>query len=238
LDALTNPSVQRLLPIVIAVVGALGAALFLGAVWSGRRPVSPRARVFRKQVGVVGLFIVVAAGVAYALLGRPVEPVVGAPPAATPGAAAEVDEEIASPRRFSSGNLPALELDAPEGWKLELDARTRKLAARTDGVSLLVSTAILREAIDVEDMLRHMAQTQRELGFDVSPTFSEPLGGLPAAGFVATGQGRSVCTWMIKRDTHLVSSAICTAEGNVMAREACRDPLARLRWRTPARGAR
>jgi len=237
LDALTNPSVQRLLPIVIAVVGALGAAMFLGVVWSARRPVSPRARVFRKQVGAVGLFIVVTAGVAYALLGRPVEPVVGAPPAATPGAGAAAEEEISSPRRFSSSNLPALELDAPEGWKLDLAAKTRKLAARTDNVSLLVSTAVLREAVDVEEMLRHMAQTQRELGFEVSPTFSEPLGGLPASGFVATGQGRSVCTWMIKRDAHVASSAICTAEGKVTARDACRDPLARLRWRTP-RGAR
>jgi len=235
LDALANPSVQRLLPIVIAVVGALGAALFLGVLWSARRPMSPRARVFRKQVAAVGLFIVVAAGVAYALLGRPVEPVVGAPPAATPGAGAAADEEIASPRRFSSTKLPALDLDAPEGWKLELDAK-RNLAARNDNVSLLVSAAFLKDAVDVEEMLRQMAETQRGHGFDVGPTFSEPVGGLPATGFVATGQGRSVCTWMIRRDTHLVSSVLCTSKTTLTAREACRDPLARLRWRTPARG--
>jgi hypothetical protein len=238
LDALTNPSLQRLLPIVIAVVGALGAAMFLGVLWTGRRPMPPQARVFRKRMGAVGLFVVVAAGAAYALLRTPVEPGVGAVLAAAPVADVGAEAEVVSPRRFSSTRLPALELDAPDGWKLELDAKARKLVARNDNVSLLVSTAILTDAVDVEEMLRQMAETQRELGFDVGEKFSEPLGGLPAAGFVATGQGRSVCTWMIKRDTHLASSAICTAEGKLTAREACRDPLAKLRWRTPERGPR
>ena len=194
-----------------------------------------RARVFRKQVGAVALFVVVAAGAAYALLRTPVEPEGGATRAAAPVADVGAEAEIVSPRRFSSTKLPALELEAPDGWKLELDDKTRKLVARNDNVRLLVSTAVLTDAVDVEEMLRQMAETQRELGFDVGPTFSEPLGGLPAAGFVATGQGQSVCTWMIRRDTHLASSAICTADGKLTAREACRDPLAKLRWRTPAR---
>jgi hypothetical protein len=196
---------------------------------------APPNRVLRKQIAAVALFALVAAAVAYALLGRPVEPTLGAPPAATPGAGDAADEEIASPRRFASRKLPALELDAPDGWTLELDAKGRKLVARNASARLLVSTAVLKDAVDVEEMLRHMAETQRELGFDVSPTFSEPLGGLPAAGFVATGQGRSVCTWLIKRDAHLASSAICTAQGKLTARDACRDPLAKLRWRTPTR---
>jgi hypothetical protein len=236
-DALANPSVQRLMPIVIAAVGALGAAVFLGVLLTVRRPMPPRARILRKRMGAVGLFVVVAAGAAYALLGAPAEPEMGAqpPPAIAVETGADAEGEVVSPRRFSSSRLPALELDAPDGWKLELDAKARRLSARSDNVSLLVSTALLTDAVDVAEMLRQMAETQGALGFDVGPTFSDRLGGLPAAGFVATGQARSVCTWMIKRDTHLASSVICTAEGKVTAREACRGALANLRWRTPAR---
>ena len=109
----------------------------------------------------------------------------------------------------------------------------RKLTATGDGARLLVSTAILTEAVDAEALLAKLAETQRALGFEVGDTFRDRLGDLPAAGFLATGPVRSVCTWMVKRDTHLASSVICTAEGKQTAREACRALLAKLRWRTP-----
>ena len=82
-------------------------------------------------------------------------------------------------------------------------------------------------------LLAKLAETQRALGFEVGDTFKDRLGDLPAAGFLATGPARSVCTWMVKRDTHLASSVICTAEGKQTAREACRPLLAKLHWRTP-----
>ena len=48
------------------------------------------------------------------------------------------------------------------------------------------------------------------------------------AAFLSTGPTRSVCTWMVKRDTHLATSVICTADGKATARDACR-PVARER---------
>jgi hypothetical protein len=238
-DALTDPSLQRLLPIVLAAIGAVGAAMFLGVLWSGRRPMQARTRLFRQRLGVVGLFFVVAAGAAYALLATPAEPDPGARFAAAPPAAApesDAGAEIVSARRFSSAKLPALSLDAPEGWRLELDEKGRKLNAASEAAHLLVSTAVLTEAVDVQAFLAQLADTQRTLGFDVGATFSDRIGDLPAAGFLATGPTRSVCTWMVKRDTHLATSLICTADGKKTAREACRGPLASVRWRPPARG--
>jgi hypothetical protein len=240
-DALANPSLQRLLPIVPAVVAALGATLLVGALLAARRPLGAQARVFRRRVAVVGLFTLVAGGAAFAVLRTPVDSGFGVGGAAgrlgdaSDGGGGEV--EVASERRFSSAKLPALSLDAPAGWTLELDRAARKLTAAGGGARLLVSTAILTEAVDVQVLLAKLADTQRTLGFEVGDTFSDLTGNLPAAGFLAKGPSRSVAVWMVKRDTHLASSLICTAEGKgtVTAREACRAPLAALRWRTPGR---
>ena len=80
-----------------------------------------------------------------------------------------------------------------------------------------------------------MADTQRTLGFDVGATFTERIGDLPAGAFLSTGPARSVCTWMVKRDAHLATSVICTADGKATARDACRGVLERIHWRIPAR---
>jgi hypothetical protein len=241
-DALANPSLQRSLHIVLAVLTAVGVATSLGVLLIARRPLAPQARVFRRRVAAVGLFIGVAAGAAFALLMIPVEGGMGAQPAEVAGGGeAEgrreaVDEgEVVSERRFSSARLPALSLDAPDGWRLEADKARHKVTVSSDKARLLVSTAILTEAVDVQALLGRLAETQRELGFEIGATFSDRIGDLPAAGFLATGPTRSICTWMVKRDAHLVSSAICTADGKVTARDACRAPLARLRWRAPGR---
>jgi hypothetical protein len=195
---------------------------------------SGSARVLRKRLAVVGLFVALAAGAAIAVLSLPVETTPGAgSPAEVPEAAA--GGEVASASRFSSARLPALSLDAPAGWTLQLDPKKRKLTAEGGSARLLISTALLKEAADVDSMLREMAESQRALGFEVSATFTDRIGDLPAGGFVATGPARSVCTWMVRRDTHLASSLLCTAEGKLSARDACRAVLANLRWRAPAR---
>src|SRR5262245_23914476 len=100
--------------------------MFLGALWTARRPPSAQARVFRRRVAAVGLFIVVMAGGAFALLSTPVDDGTARGRSAT-GADAEGEGgvDIATERRFSSGRLPALSLDAPEGWKLNLDTTGR-----------------------------------------------------------------------------------------------------------------
>ena len=175
------------------------------------------------------------------MLRTPVESGTSAVPVAAPSGSGADDAgegEVVSESRFSSAGLPALSIDAPEGWKLEWNKVGRKLTATGDGARLLVSTAILNEAVDAEALLAKLAETQRALGFEVGDTFRDRLGNLPAAGFLATGPVQSVCTWMVKRDTHLASSVICTAEGKQTAREACRALLAKLRWRTPRQSDR
>jgi hypothetical protein len=235
-DALANPSLQRLLLIGLAATAVLGAATFFGVLWSARRPMSAQARVFRKRVGAVGLFVVLAAAAAFAVLRTPVEPGIGAGAPALTASGGDRDDEVATAGRFSSAKLPALSLEAPEGWQLELDRTGRKLTAAREGARLLVSTAILTEAVDVQVLLAKLAETQQALGFDVGDSFSDRIGDLTAVGFLAKSRARSVCVWMVKRDTRLASSLICTAEGKgkVTAREACRAPLATLRWRPPA----
>jgi hypothetical protein len=240
-DALVNPSVQRMIPIVLAAIAALALVTFLGVLVTARGPLPAQARVFRRRVGAVALFVVVAAGAAFLVLRTPIESDIRALPVAAPSPSGSGDAgegEVVSETRFSSAGLPALSLDAPDGWKLEWNKASRKLSAASDGARLLVSSAILTEAVDVEVLLAKLAETQRALGFEVGDTFTDRLGDLPAAGFLATGPVRSVCTWIVKRDTHLASSVICTAEGKQTAREACRALLARLRWRTPRQNDR
>jgi hypothetical protein len=141
--------------------------------------------------------------------------------------------EVVSALRFSSAKPPALSLDAPDGWSLELDQATRKLTASSATARLLISTAVLKETVDAESLLGQLAERQRALGFDIGERFPDRLGDLPAAGFVATARTRSVCAWIVKRGEHLASSVICSAEGKPSARDACRAPLASLRWRAP-----
>ena len=234
MDVLTNSGFQRTLPIVLVIVAAAGAVMVAGALWSAGRARSASARVLRRRVAAIGLFVAVAAGAAYGILSLPVEPAAGpAPSDATSGPATE--DEVSSARRFTSARLPALSLDAPDGWTLALDGKGRKLSASGDGARLLISTAVLAGGVDVPSLLQQMADSQRTLGFDVGAPFSDRIGDLPAMGFVSTGPTRSVCTWMIKRDTHLATSIICSADGKVSAREACRPVIAKLQWRAPSR---
>ena len=222
------------------MIGAAGVVTLFGVLWAARRPTPHRARVLRRRIGAVALFVIVAAGAAFALLATPVETETSASPAPTTAPApapaqGEGEAELVSAGRFSSAGLPALSMTAPDGWRLAFDKAGRKLTATSDAARLLVSTAVLAEAVDVDTLIRHMADQQQALGLEVSATFSDRLGDLPATGFLSTGPARSVCTWMVKRDKHLASSLICTTEGKRTAREACRGPLASLRWRAPQR---
>lgn len=233
MDALANPSLQRGLSIALAAVAALGLVTCVFILWSARRSLSAQARLLRRRVSVVALFIAVSAGAAGAVLSLPVDTELRAPAAASGPAPA--DDEVISARRFSSAKLPALSLDAPDGWHLELDQAGHKLSAKSDGARLLISTVVLKEVVDVDFLLGQLAERQRGLGYDVSQTTPDRLGDLSAVGFLATVAGRSVSAWMVKRDAHLASSLMCFSDGKVSARDACRAPLASLRWRAPAR---
>ena len=97
------------------------------------------------------------------------------------------------------------------------------------------STATLSEAVDVDAWIRQMADRQQALSFEVSALFSDRLGDLPATGFLATGPAQSVCTWMVKRDTHLASSSYRRPRASARRARRAAVPLATLRWRAPKR---
>jgi hypothetical protein len=234
-DALSNPEFQRSLQIGLAVVAALGALSFLGALLMARRSASAQVRVRRRRWSAIGLFITIAAGAALAVFSMPVETDTGERSVVPQADGSAAPEDVVSARRFSSAKMPALSLDAPDGWTLALDEKGRKLAATAARAHLSISSAVLTEAVDVDGLLAQLADTQRELGFDVGATFTDRIGDLPASAFLATGPTRSVCTWMVKRDARLATSIICTAEGKPTARDACRSALERIRWRTPGR---
>ena len=101
MDVLTKPEFQRSLQIGLAVVAAIGAALFLGVLWTARRPMPAQARVRQRRIGAVGLFAMVAAGAAFAALATPVEPAPGTRPVGA-GVDAPAPDDVVSPRQFSS----------------------------------------------------------------------------------------------------------------------------------------
>jgi len=233
-DSLANPSVQHGVSIALAAIAAAALLTFVAAAFGARRAKVAAKRVFFRRAAVVTAFVAVAAGAAFALLSTPVETDRPLPAAgASPGDAGS-DADVISPARVSSAKLPALSLDAPAGWRLDLDPVAHKLTATSGGTRLLISTAILTEVVDAGALLGQLAERQRALGFDVGDSFPDRLGDLPATGFLAKAGTRSVCAWMIKRDVHLASSVICASDGKPPAREACRAPLSALRWRAPA----
>ena len=61
--------------------------------------------------------------------------------------------------------------------------RPASSTATGDGARLLVSSAILTEAVDVDALLAKLAETQRALGFEVGDTFSDRLGGAAGGRF-------------------------------------------------------
>jgi len=234
-DSLANPSVQHGLSIALVAVAAAAALAFVATALGARRSKAAATRVALRRTALVAAFIAVAAGAAFALLTIPVETGTPLPPAGAPAGDSPASADVISPARVSSAKLPALSLDAPEGWRLELDPAARKLTATSGDARLLISTAILTETVDAGALLGQLADRQRALGFEVGDPFPDRLGDLPATGFLATAGSRSVCVWMVKRDVHLASSVICAADAKPPARDACRAPLATLRWRSPAR---
>ena len=124
MDALENPSVQQTISIVLAAIAASGLVIFLGVWWTARGPLPAPVRLFRRRVGAVALFVVVAAGAAFAVLRTPVESGTRAVPGTAPSGSGSDDTgeaEVVSANRFSSARLPALTLDVPDGWKLDFD---------------------------------------------------------------------------------------------------------------------
>jgi hypothetical protein len=102
---------------------------------------SAQARVLRGGSARSVLFVAVAAGAAVpraANAGGIRHRRAGPRPSGPDERAGEGEVVVAS--RFSSARLPALSLDAPDGWTLAW-TKGRKLSASGDGARLLISSA-------------------------------------------------------------------------------------------------
>ena len=126
----------------LAAIAALGVVTFLGVLVTARGPLSAQARIFaggwgrrrpvRRRCRWRGVPRAANAGGIRARARHPWRRRPGRGPDETG------EGEVVSATRFSSAGLPALSLDAPDGWTLEWNKVSRKLTATGDGARLLV----------------------------------------------------------------------------------------------------
>jgi hypothetical protein len=146
---------------------------------------------------------------------------------------------IVSERAFDSNELPAVRLDAPEGWRLEFDSVKRSVLAvrRKDWVSAAttfrVMSSVISDAPDIDRMLAISSKALEDRGLTKGDSFRETIDGLSAVGRVLHNQTDEVCLWFVQRGPHLASGLICESRRPMGAREACKPVLERLRWREP-----
>jgi hypothetical protein len=144
---------------------------------------------------------------------------------------------VVSDRAFDSNELPAVKLDAPEGWRLQFDSVKPSIVAiqRRDWVSpattFRVMSSVISDDPDVDRMLAITSKGLEDRGLTKGDSFRETIDGLLAAGRVLHNEKEEVCLWFVKRGPHLASALICESRRPMNAREACKPVLERLKWR-------
>ncbi len=144
---------------------------------------------------------------------------------------------IVTDRAFDSNELPAVKLEAPEGWHLEFDSVKRSVVAvrRRDWVSAATTFRVMSSVIsddpDVDRMLATTSKVLEDRGLTKGDSFRETIDGLSAAGRVLHNETEEVCLWFVKRGAHLASGLTCESRRPMNAREACKPVLERLKWR-------
>jgi hypothetical protein len=144
---------------------------------------------------------------------------------------------IVTERAFDSNELPAVKLEAPEGWRLEFDSVKRSIVAirRKDWVSpattFRVMSSVISDEPDVDRMLAMTSKGLEDRGLTKGDSFRETIDGLSAAGRILHNETEEVCLWFVKRGPHLASALMCESRRPMNAREACKPVLERLKWR-------
>jgi hypothetical protein len=150
--------------------------------------------------------------------------------------------EILNEQAFSSGRMPAVDLELPPGWRLTHGTadgvpNVLTISATGDagpGTTLVVQTSPLDEPVDVPRLASELAAGLASSGAKMTPTTQLQVAGLPGALVTATrADGAAVSVRIVKRADRLVSYLYCF--GAPGAGDPCAPVLARLRWREPER---
>ena len=155
------------------------------------------------------------------------------------GPRAEKDNHaVVSERVFDSKDLPAVKLEAPDGWRIEFDSANRLVAAvqgsdpiATAKTVFQINSSTLSDDTDLDRILAIASKALEDRGMTRGDSFTETIDGLPARGRVLRGDTDDSCLWFVKRGPRFVSALICRSRSPTNAREACNPVLERLRWR-------
>jgi len=155
-------------------------------------------------------------------------------PIARPSPAASASE-VVTETSFESTDLPAVKLDAPDGWRVSFDHQTRRLSLTNAEGTMLVVFARYLEAGGSAAGVRNEVKTQLESSGQKPVEFEESVDGRNALGLVSVDGGSALASWSIDRGGSLVSVLQCRTASNREARTACRPALDRLHWLVPTK---
>ncbi len=227
---------QRALDLALLIVMSLGFGAIVVAVRGPRRVRISDAQ--RRNLGVGG-GVVFAIGFAARLLFDDVLAPVARPVPASP-ASSQAPAEVVDERTFESAALPALRVDAPEGWRVALDPDARRVTV-ADAAGTAPAVLFTRRIEEAGSAAGVRAELRRQLeasSVQVSE-FDDTIAGAPARGLAAKVTGAANASFCVDRrdapaGARLVTVIQCRAPEGRDARTACRPVLDRLRWVVPA----
>lgn len=142
---------------------------------------------------------------------------------APPPATSELEPSVrVTPSFIETEALPSLRLEAPPGWRLQLEPETRVLTVTGSSATATVFTRRRQSSID---FATEQAKLWDELHAPGPAASSELIGGQVAVH--AESSDGSVATWAIARDSERITIVQCRGAA---AGTACRPVLERLVW--------
>jgi len=150
--------------------------------------------------------------------------------------------DVITDRVFSSGRMPAVDLELPAGWRLTHgvadgvpDVVTVTSAADAGARTILViQSSRLDEPVVVARLAADLAAGLEPSGAKLAPTREAEIDGLAATEVSADrADGAGVTVWIVKRGDRFVSYLYCFAPPGLSG--ACAPVLARVRWHAPGR---
>lgn len=151
------------------------------------------------------------------------------------GASAKVTE-----RSFESSSSPALSLDAPEGWRIEFDAKAGNVVvvqgdtpAYQAPAFVVLTSNHLAEDVNLDSLAETFSMILEGQGFLRTSRVPEPFRDLPAMRTILRSDREQVCAWFVKRAAKYVTTAQCWSRSSTGCEQACAPVFATLKWGEP-----